>query len=83
MDVVARRESPPMAITKPARHATPLMVFVKGIAGFAVLTLCLTGTGAAVMNMPLSPPAQLLATLIGGVGGAILVWHTRFSATKK
>jgi hypothetical protein len=83
MDVVARRESPPMPVPKSAHRAAPLMVYVKGIGGFAVLALCLTGAGAAVTNMPFSPPAQLLATLVGAVGGAILVWHTQFSAAKK
>jgi hypothetical protein len=83
MNLVASRENSPMAITKLAQQATPFMVFVKGVAGFAVLALCLTGAGAAVMSLPFSAPAQALATLVGAVGGAILVWHTRSSVTKK
>jgi len=83
MDVVARRESHPMPFTKSAHPTAPLMVYVKGIAGFAVLAICLAGAGAAVMKLPFSPSAQLLATLVGAVGGAILVWHTRFSTAKK
>jgi hypothetical protein len=80
MSVIERRDS--RVALRPVQTA-PLMVFVKGMAGCAVLVLCLAGAAAAVTQLPFSAPAQVLATVVGAVGGAILVWHTRLSAAEK
>lgn len=80
MDAVVPKGHP-MHIARPALPAVPFMTVVKGVAGFAVLGLCLVGAGAALMKAPFGALAQALATLAGaGIGGAV-AWHTR--AAKK
>jgi hypothetical protein len=83
MDAVVAREGRTMHIASSVPQAAPFMVLVKSIAGFAILILCLAGAGAAVLKLQFGPAAQLAATAIGAVGGAVLVWYTRLSSAKK
>ncbi len=74
---------PTMPTVSSAPQATQFMVLIKGIAGFAILALCLAGAGAALMKLQFGPAAQLIATAVGALGGATLVWQTRFSTAKE
>jgi hypothetical protein len=74
MDFSVTQKGRPMHIAVPAPQR--VMAYVKGMAGFAILTLCLAGAIAAVMKLHFGPEAQLAATLTGAIGGAILVRYT-------
>jgi len=84
MDAIVGHEDRTMQIvTNPASQIPSAMAFVKGIAGFAILVLCFAGAAAAVLRLPFIPEAQFGATIIGAIGGALLVWYTRGSPAEK
>jgi hypothetical protein len=58
------------------------MTFVKSIGGCAFIALCFAGATAAVVKLPFSPTAQLVATIVGAVIGGILAWRTGNSSAQ-
>jgi hypothetical protein len=82
MDAIVSRESDTTHIaTAPSNR---FMIFVKGIAGFAVIALCLVGTLAAFAKAEFGPTAQIVSMLVGaGVGGVVAWYSTRASLAER
>jgi hypothetical protein len=82
MDAIVGRESDATHIVTAPSDA--FMIFVKGIAGFALVALCLAGTLAAFANAEFSSTAQIVSMSVGaGVGGVVAWFSTRASLAER
>ena len=82
MDAIVSRESDTTHIV--TTPSDPFMIFVKGVAGFALIALCLVGTLAAFAKVEFSSAAQIISLLVGaGVGGVVAWFSTRASLAER
>lgn len=83
MDAAVTPKDQTMRAADSILRTSPALALAKGIAGFAILVLCFAGAIAGVLKIPFSPALQLAATVIGAVGGALLVRYTRHPSANK
>jgi hypothetical protein len=75
MEVAVGRKGVSMNIAKSAAPPAPLITFIKGIGGCALIALCFSGAIVTGLKLPFGFAAQFLATIVGGLIGGALTWY--------
>ncbi|MGB9368829.1 MAG: hypothetical protein WCE79_22725 [Xanthobacteraceae bacterium] len=76
MDLTSARESATMKIGYPTVSVPPFMTLLKGVVGFAVISLFFAGACAGLAQLTFGPAAQLLVAIIGAALGGAVAWYS-------